>query len=419
MRKWLPKRRVVGRALVMASLVACSEESHSTSDGLGGGQAGPGSGSESSYGTGASGGASGSSTGGATASSSGGSSTGVGGGTSTFDPGKLCEVTANDTPLKLAARAMSAGEWKNIPVLYPDGLSREAFYRSSTGANNHLDYAESASWDPDGRCLFYYGGGHNSQPVFIRWCEQDSTWAYLGRPSWINFDSSNIYEWFVHAYDRNAFDDASRTHFFIAGSVWKHDVASGAWTEGPAVRADPGFAGNSAAYFPGLGLIEINDQSGEVSLLSPQASQWEVLRNDLSISYSNFLEYNRTSKRMLLGGGSGGGGSRNVYVLDESRAVHGPFSTPVTLGTINYGAGGFVTEDPHSGGFIFLDTSGDLYGISANANGVTMTPRPASPLGSIGAGVSAAITDYGVILYVLGDRDDSFWLYKPAGAPCP
>jgi len=334
-------------------------------------------------------------------------------------PVELCTVSATDSEIKKAARTMAGGDWKKLAVTYDAPSERDFFYSSPylgpvNQSTQHLDWANSAGWDPYTRCFYFYGAGHLVQPAFIRLCENTMKWTYEVRPTAINYTDSNVWTWAMHAYSTNAMDTDKGIHYLIRfGSLYAYDTRSGVWT------LDPGSSRNASqywgtraiGYFKGMGLVEATTDDATVALYNDQTKTWTTLASNLANFASGYAtaRYNPASNVMIFGSTAGS----SLYKLTADRKVSSIPTPPVAF-TINTGSGWF-TEDPSGGNFIFLDKTGAIYQYDPTTN--AWAAHGTSPLNAGGAGITTSIPEYGVIAYYV--YGSGLWLYKANGSKCP
>jgi hypothetical protein len=334
-------------------------------------------------------------------------------------PAQLCTVTPSDSPLKVAARAMNRGDWRKVDVTYSTGNERQFFYTSPyitpivNQSTQHLDWANSAGWDPFSRCLYFYGGGHLTQPAFVKLCESDLRWKYEIRPGSINYNDANFWSYVLHAYSTNATDSDNGIHYFARfGNLYGFDTRRGIWTvDGEEAPPNSEWGGQTLAYFKNLGLIAIRSSNPTLHVRNPTTKAWTQINANLSnlARGSMTARYNPTSNVLLFSAN----GSSSFYKLDANRNVS-VAPNPPTAFAVNSGTG-FFTEDPSSGNFIYVAPGSLVYEYVTASN--SWISRGSAGVSFSGSAITTSIPEYGVIAYYIYGQ--GLWLFKPNGARCP
>ncbi|MCF6263051.1 MAG: hypothetical protein L3J24_05630 [Xanthomonadales bacterium] len=336
------------------------------------------------------------------------------------------------------AASMQEGQWAELETLGFDGGSRlfttrgnpeDAVYQ----ANRIIDFAESGAWDPVSKQFMFLGAPHGNAWRFIVYDEASNTWVDgpLPRPCMAygrNETNPDVDYCGGHAYDWNAFDPASGRFFH---TYWKfgpeidiYTPFNNQWTRSvtPPTQIGNLFAGINYRYgamewFPELNSL-LTVVGGKIVKINPDANQWEILPENHEMgNYHNVMQYSPVHQVMVFGGGNDWDpvpenipNSRDLYRMDASGSVikmtDAPFNIRVTGGSGGSDPGTLISADPVSGHFLLLNKQKLFYQLDPMANKWLQIPDT-PPISS--HAVSAAISEYGVVMYVTGNK---VWLYK-------
>lgn len=319
-------------------------------------------------------------------------------------------ASAAESELAAAARSLAPGEWKTLTTRMPGG--RE-FFRSPSGRDWDLNYADSGRWDPVGECAYFYGSGHMDAPVFLRYCARDNLWSKLPIPPWLDL-SGSVWSYSCHGYDKNALDERKRILYFFRdhgeGGVYRYDIVRGEWTRLPGTPGPPSWLVSEAGeYFPGIGPVGLDGAAQALYRFDEETRRWDKLASvPLKPVNNSFAEYSTGHRVMLFGGGND---ERRAWLLDAKGIVRRVADAPVSIGVVNYGNGGILTADPVTGDFIFVHVTGAVYSYSPQSDRWQSAGHAplANPVFTIGIPVST----YGVIMFVKADAG-VVWLYRHA-----
>src|SRR3989304_247049 len=103
---------------------------------------------------------------------------------------------------------MRPGEWKVLSQENDGTGFGEALL--SVPAQDILQYASKAKWDPFTKRFLFIGQGHYSSQKFISYTEATNTWAEEPRPSWDCSATGCI----SHAYEHNTIDPATGNFYY-------------------------------------------------------------------------------------------------------------------------------------------------------------------------------------------------------------
>jgi hypothetical protein len=339
---------------------------------------------------------------------------------------ELCTVTASDSALKRAAREVGVGEWIKVPVTYEgDGTENTFFttapYPEKRPNGPHIEWADSATWDPHTRCMYFFGGGHIAQPAFVRLCEGDLKWSYVSRPIGVDYGSDNVWAYTLHGYDRNTIDPVKGIHYLAyENNLHAFDTRTQTWSIRAALAKADGHATTSLTYLPGLGVLEssiLSDGSFDLSLLPDGTTTWRSLAKNLENVLGSYIlsQYNPKSKVVLLGGGRSSVTTGPFWKLSPDGTLTPIKYAPEQIATSGSPPNNFV-DDPASGNFIYtIADTGMIYEYLTSKDGWAV--RGKVPFAFSSAKVSASIPGYDVIAYyVMGQ---GLWLYNPNRNPCP
>ena len=320
--------------------------------------------------------------------------------------------------LAILATSMAVGSWAPLATNFPNN-SVQDFFLSPQGTDYDLDYADSGRWDPISGCLYFFGGGHEEIPVFIRYCAATNTWNDEPLPPWLDLnDTVGSSE---HGYDGNAMDVERRYHYFHSsfadgGRTWRYNFTNRVWTQLP---KDNAIVAQALEYFPGLGLLLLDAENREVLRFNEGNQNWEAFAsNVLDINYHNYAEYSAVHNMMIFGGGNN---SRKVWRINAQGTVQRVTDAPIEIHTIDGDGGNFrgglVTVDPVSGDFIHLNTNRQLYVYEPDIDRWS-TAGSTGMVNDVAFIIGIPITSYGVIMYVQysggGPGRSPVWLYKHA-----
>lgn len=345
---------------------------------------------------------------------------------------ELCTVTSSDTELKKAARNVPVGGWIKVPVTYEGDGTEGGFFKRSpypefgggTQSTAHIDWADSASWDPHTRCMYFFGGGHLTQPAFVRLCEGDLKWSYVSRPSGVDYTPPPPDTWpsyALHGYDRNTIDPVKGIHYLAYnGNLHAFDTRKQTWTIRTVLATANGSGRTSMSYLPGFGVLQssmLSDGSFILSLLPDGTTTWQRLAKNLENVLGSYIlsQYNPKSKVVVLGGGRESKTTGPFWKLSPDGTLTPIKYAPEQIATAGSPSNNFV-DDPASGNFIYtIAETGMIYEYLTSKDGWAI--RGKVPFDFARSKISASIPGYDVIAYyVMGQ---GLWLYNPNRNPCP
>ncbi len=279
--------------------------------------------------------------------------------------GAVAPADAGGTPLGDIASQMRPGEWR---VLNQSGDASGFNYDllvSCTGsdcADNILNYADKALWNPHTREVHFLGQGHGGRLMkHISYSEATNRWALESKPYWDCSPGPTCYS-IVHGYEHSAIDPATGNIFarkFNSNQVFKWTRATKTWSELPS-GPNPAVA-VALEYFPELGGLLLVG-GGEVHLYHEATRTWRLLAQGLSMGpYSSVASYNPVHKVAIVGGGDN---STRLYRVDSSSKVSPIASAPVAVGIQS----SVFTVDPVSGKHLLFGSGGGFFEYDVSAN---------------------------------------------------
>jgi hypothetical protein len=208
----------------------------------------------------------------------------------------------SDAPLARAAREMSQRGFLRLP----DNASLRALDLEPS----LLYWSDSAVWDPALRQVRWVGGPGtccSDEPTYqlLAYDVDSDRWTRTPTP----FTGSG------HAYDGNAIDPLTGTHYFalFLDTAVKRKVGAGEWSELPAapIHSTPASA---LAYFPEAGGLVFVGGGPEAAFFD--GATWSTIAapDEPWGAYHVFAEPNPVQHTVWLGGGNGH--ERVSYVLD-------------------------------------------------------------------------------------------------------
>lgn len=333
---------------------------------------------------------------------------------------------AGATVLGDLAAQMRPGEWR---VLNQSGDASGFNYdlliscNGSDCADNILNFADKALWNPNTREIHFVGKGHMREMKHISYSETTNRWTLEPQPYWHSAGGGISYG-IAHGYEHSAIDPATGNVYvrlFNSGQVYKFTRATKTWSELPLGPVTSSVA-VAIEYFPELGGLLLVG-GGEVHLYRESSRTWTRLAQGLSMGpYHHVASYNPVHKVAIVGGGND---SRALYRVDSSGRVTGIANAPIVVGVQS----SVFTVDPASGKHLLFGSGGGFYEYDVAANTWSSLSTAGVPMFSAGNGYNnrilyrsaVPISTHGVVAFLALDGSNArVFLYRHApGAPPP
>jgi hypothetical protein len=324
------------------------------------------------------------------------------------------------------AATMKTGEWKELVT---KGLSREllkANYPHEKSRGHHiLAYAQSMTWYPKTRQLFFLGIGHYSSLKFINYSADSNTWKLMPIPPWAKPRNNTSKKhprgrWPIgHAYEQNTIDVKRGIFIFHHGrNVRRYNIAAGKWIaqlpiQKPMVRGNCG-AKIAMVDFPELGgLVRFNGRTAY--LYNYKSRKWSRVHGGGWGPLHGIAEYNPVHKVILFGAGNG---NNELFKMDAKGKVTRLKKPP--LPSIDCTHRFFVTVDPVGGDYLVLRNQSRNPKAPRQFYAFDVVKDKWRKLGDSpmrGGGVGTPVSNYGVVLFITNPRQPKVWLYKHASSP--
>jgi hypothetical protein len=298
--------------------------------------------------------------------------------------------------LQDVAEALAPGQ---VMELETAGLTTELHFDGS--ANTVFGYGFEAFWDANTCQVLFIGGGHLSLTKFIVYNASENEWFRAPDPDYfcpIRRGDEVAWNCVSHAYGNDAYDPETGTFFYVydgavraievtpsIGSAWRR---VGDWPEGQTSYT-------SMEYFVEMDRLIIVD-SALLHVIDPTSGARTTIDGPFPMgAYHFYGVYNPVHGVMLFGSGNG---SSAMNVLEADGSVRAASDAPRSFHPEPDGADTFkiMTFDPASGDYLAYARNGDLfrYDVAGDAWSEVAVEMPE------GADVAAAITSYGVVLFV-------------------
>ncbi len=297
------------------------------------------------------------------------------------------------------SNALQPGEWAKLNTIgFDDGNLLK------TGGRKIIDYAESGVWDPFGKRFMFIGGGHNDYYKFIVYDDATNTWKTQAMP----LPCMNDRTCTGHGYDLNTIDLEGKRFYWRdrpRSGLFYMDLNTDQWGTINSPTDDSSYTRahryGAMTWFPELnGLISVVKDK---MYYYNQADGSFTRKGGFSLyGIHTFAEYNPQHKVLFFGAGNYKPEKYDghpLYKMDATGAItrlnDAPFYIRITSGRDSEGT--IVTYEPVSGTFIVLRDNKELweYDITLDKWSLITADFPIGP-----HGVSAPISNYGVIMFV-------------------
>lgn len=325
-------------------------------------------------------------------------------------------AAADASVLSSAAASLQPGRHVAIST----GLTRADLEPDGTGGSI-LDWADSGIWDPVLRRFEFIGkkAGGTSHFRNIVYDEASNSWSYGPVP---------VATGFGHGYDHNTGDPVTGKHYYRgydSQTIWRLDGST--WNALPTLPSPVVIVAGIAKSPTGL---LFSDRKWDVWYDDATGTKTQV---DVGVAYPTYpaigdyhsiAEYDAVHDVFLVGGGN------NSLALYRVAIVNGrPVRTRLNnlaweIGVGEYDQHTTIASDPVTGEFIiYRKKTGVFHGY----NIMTDTWRqigtsgdgnmPPLPTGTGTSPIAAAVSSYGVLMYIAQNGDIvNVYLYKHAAA---
>ncbi len=316
-----------------------------------------------------------------------------------IEVGSHSKATVFASELSDLSNALQPGEWVKFEAAGFDGGDL-----LKTGGRRIIDYAESGVWDPFGKRFMFIGGGHNDYYKFIVYDDAANAWKTLPMPLACMNDRTCT----GHGYDLNTIDLEGKRFYWRdrpRSGLFYFDLTTDEWgtIDSPIDDSDYTRAHRYGAmtWFPEL--------TGLISVVKSKMYYYNSLDGSFTrkggfslYGIHTFAEYNPMHKVLFFGGGNDKPEQYNGYPLYKMDATgeitklnDAPFYIRITSGSDSPGS--LVTYEPVSGTYIVLRDNKELWEYDITLDQWSLITSN-FPIGS--HGVSAPISNYGVIMFV-------------------
>lgn len=323
---------------------------------------------------------------------------------------------AEASVLSNAAASLQPGRFVEIST----GLTG-ADLQPDNSAGSIFDWADSGIWDPVQHRYAFIGkeAGPDSHFRNIVYDEASNTWSYGTVPVAVGTG---------HGYDHNTGDPVTGTHYYRdynSTTIYRQNGTSWATMaplpSGVTIVAGIAKSRTGLLYSDLTWDVYYDDATGAQRVVDCRVAYPGLPKIG---DYHSIAEYDPVHDVFLIGGGN------NTLAMYRVAIVNGvPVRTPLRNAPWEFGVGEYdqhtnITCDPVTGEFIiYKKITGVFYGY----NIMTDTWRqigtsgdgkmPPLPVGRVTSPVAAAVSSYGVIMY-LAHRGSSasVYLYKHAAA---
>ena len=340
-------------------------------------------------------------------------------------------TTATASELSNLAASLQPGEWAQLDTQGFTGLmytSADKPGDDPNGGNRIIDFAESGTWDPATRKFMFLGAPHGRAWRFIIYDDASNTWTSGPLPHACMANGSGPPEnknpdyCGGHAFDWNTFDHVSGrfiTNYWKFGPEFDiYHPSTNQWSRSGTPPADIAnllpqdkYRYGAMEWFPELNSL-MTVVGGIMLRINVDTNQWERLPEKYEMgNYHNIMQYSPVQKVIVFGGGNNAQlvANRDIYRMDAQGVVtkltNAPYDIRISDGQVAGQPGSLITDDPVSGKFLIMNKAKAFYELDAVAN--SWRRLPDSPIS--GHAVSAAVSNYGVVMYV---TEFGVWVYK-------
>ncbi|VAX33491.1 hypothetical protein MNBD_NITROSPIRAE01-17, partial [hydrothermal vent metagenome] len=331
-----------------------------------------------------------------------------------LEVGSHSKATVFASELSDLSNSLQPGEWAKLNSIgFGDGDLLK------TGGRKVIDYAESGVWDPFGKRFMFIGGGHANYYKFIVYNDVTNTWKTLPMP----LSCMNDRTCTGHGYDLNTIDLEGKRFYWRdrpRSGLFYMDLNTDQWGTIDSPTEDSNYTRahryGAMTWFPELnGLISVVKDK---MYYYNQADGSFTPKGGFSLyGIHTFAEYNPMHKVLFFGGGNYKPEKYDghpLYKMDATGAItrlnDAPFYVRITSGASG-SEGSLVTYEPVSGTFIVLRSMNDSGSSELWEYDITLDKwsfiTADFPLGT--NGVSAPISNYGVIMFV---GRNEIYIYK-------
>ncbi len=331
-------------------------------------------------------------------------------GTTDAGPAPTCgasPTTCVDSPLAIAAAALSPGEWVEFTT---GGFGADLL---DVDNGSLFAFADEGVWNASTQTMTYLGaaaGGGPENAAFLCYEACGNQWTRLPLQDFTNFPVTHSYDtlamipdedrFFYYRFGRRdlyEFDMATGmppTKILVDHEVWENPVA-GAKT--PAIT-----------FFPEMnGLLVYQGNRGRVWIINRDRTDATLLGSIPTSVYHQFGKYDPTRSRVWLGGGQD---NRQIWWVDSSGTIEAVTESPVSIGI----GSAVVVLDSLTGELLVFskDAGGTFRAYNADTDRWTTHDPSTVPFLSTynGHGVIAtALPDHCATLFV---ADAGVWLYR-------
>jgi hypothetical protein len=318
--------------------------------------------------------------------------------------------------LSSAAAALQPGHYTTINT----GLTGLDLQPDNSGGSI-LDWADSGGWDPVNHKFVYIGkeAGCTSTYRNIVYNEASNSWSYGPLPLTTGCG---------HGYDQNTVDPVTGTHYFRpynSSTIYRFNGSS--WTSLPSLPTPTVIVAGVAKsrtgllYSDQLWDVWYDDATGQRTVIDVSVAYPTL---PLIGDYHSIAEYDPVHDVFLIGGGNNTRAMYKVSIVNGS-----PVRTRLGDAAWEFGVGEYdphtnITADPVTGEFIiYKKSTGVFYGYNIMTDtwrqiGVSGDGNmPPLPTGTNTSPIAAAVSSYGVIMYIAHTGSTAaVYLYKHAPA---
>jgi len=338
------------------------------------------------------------------------SGTSVDGGESTEDRAdarQLPPAGCDRSELETLAESLAPGE---VQELATNGLTGELHFDGN--ANTVYGYGFESFWDANTCQVLFIGGGHLSLTKFIAYNASRNEWFQAADPNFlcpIRTESDEVAWGCVnHAYGNDAYDPETGTfYYFYDGGIHALEVNDTLSNEWQRVADWPASTSYTSMEFLTNADRLVVVEADQLHLVDPTNGSSSTIEGPFPMGdYHYYGVYNPMREDFLFGSGNSSSemnlmGS-DMMPVPVAAAPKGFHPEPGDGDNLK-----ILTFDPATGRYLAYAQAGELYEYNPDANEWT-TVEVDMPAG---ANVAAAITSYGVILFVDVDRN-RIYVYK-------